>query len=170
MFVSLRYGQLDLVRLREAILHYLHEDPASEYRIIIGTDSSEKDGEWDFITAIVIHRVGKGGIYFWRRIVMAVGGKNKTKLVATNGKKRGFIRERIYREAALSLETADVFMHLFKRDGISKYDVEIHVDVGNFGETREMIHEVVGMIRGSGYICKTKPDSYGASKIADRHT
>lgn len=33
-----------------------------------------------------------------------------------------------------------------------------------------MITEVVGMIRGSGYDVKIKPQSYGASKVADRYT
>jgi len=33
-----------------------------------------------------------------------------------------------------------------------------------------MIKEVVGMVRGSGYNAKTKPDAYGASAVADRHT
>jgi len=28
----------------------------------------------------------------------------------------------------------------------------------------------VGMIRGSGYTVKTKPESYAASKVADRYT
>ncbi len=80
------------------------------------------------------------------------------------------LRQRIYEEAALSLETADDFLKVFKYNGISKLDVEIHVDIGNVGETRDMISEVVGMIRGSGFVCKTKPESFGASKVADRHT
>jgi hypothetical protein len=33
-----------------------------------------------------------------------------------------------------------------------------------------MIAEVVSMIKGNGYEVKTKPDSFGASKVADRHT
>ena len=48
--------------------------------------------------------------------------------------------------------------------------LEIHVDVGTKGDTREMINEIVGMIRGSGYSVKTKPEAYGASNVADRHT
>jgi len=33
-----------------------------------------------------------------------------------------------------------------------------------------MIKEVVGMVTGNGFTAKTKPDSYGASKVADKHT
>jgi predicted RNase H-related nuclease YkuK (DUF458 family) len=44
------------------------------------------------------------------------------------------------------------------------------VDIGEFGETREMIKEVVGMIIGNGYKVKMKPLAYGAFVVADRHT
>lgn len=158
-FTSPTFGQLDLSSVRLKILSFMENDPQSKYRIVIGSDSQPKnDDNFDFITAIVIHRVGKGGIYFWRREV-----------------KKGFrdlkyLRKRIYEEATLSLTTADTFLEVVKNDGITKFDVEIHVDIGNFGETREMINEIVGMIRGSGFIVKTKPDSFAATKVADRHT
>jgi uncharacterized protein len=52
----------------------------------------------------------------------------------------------------------------------AKYDLEIHIDVGPLGPTRDMIREVVGMVNGNGYVAKTKPDSWGASSVADKHT
>ena len=107
------------------------------------------------MTAVVIHRVGFGGIYFWKRII--------------DGKKY-VLKTRIYQEAALSLTCAQEILEVLKNDGYTKYDIEIHVDIGSNGETKEMINEVVGMIRGSGFPVKTKPLSYGASKVADRHT
>ena len=76
----------------------------------------------------------------------------------------------MYQEAIYSLTTAEEFLTLLKRDGITKYDIEIHVDIGKIGDTREMINEIVGMVRGSGYTVKTKPESYAASKVADRYT
>jgi predicted RNase H-related nuclease YkuK (DUF458 family) len=68
------------------------------------------------------------------------------------------------------LETAEKLLELCRNDGITKYDVEIHVDIGKFGKTREMITEIVGMVRSMGYTVKTKPESYGATKVADKHT
>ena len=50
-----------------------------------------------------------------------------------------------------------------------KFDLEIHVDVGTNGETRTMIQELVGIIRANHFEAKTKPESYAASKVADRH-
>ena len=163
-FQSPTYGKLTLQEVRKHILNYMKQSPRNKYRIVIGSDSQPKEeGTFDFVTALVIHNIGKGGIYFWKRKVKQNGYKHIHFSISR-------LRERIYEEATLSLITASEFLDIVKDDGITKYDVEIHVDVGQFGETREMISEVVGMIRGSGFICKTKPDSYGASKIADRHT
>lgn len=154
-FNSPTYGILSLLEVKKRILSFITQSPEAFYRIIIGTDSQVKNGGVDFVTALVIHRVGSGGIYFWQRKIV---------------KKKYILRDRIYEEAGLSLSLADKFLKEMKGNGISTYDVEIHVDIGQKGETREMINEVVGMIRGSGYQVAIKPDSYGASKVADRHT
>ena len=69
----------------------------------------------------------------------------------------------------MSMQTSENFINFFKLNGISKYDIQIHVDIGTKGETRDMINEVTGMIRSNGFSVKIKPESYGASKIADRH-
>jgi predicted RNase H-related nuclease YkuK (DUF458 family) len=132
------------------------QDKKAVYDIIVGTDSQKtKSGGYDFVSALIIHRVGHGGIYFWNRELVS--------------RKIG-LKERIYEEATRSLMTSEHFVTFFKTNGISKYQIQIHVDIGQKGETRELISEVVGMVRGSGYDVKIKPDSFGASKVADRHT
>lgn len=55
-------------------------------------------------------------------------------------------------------------------NGYAKLPVEIHLDVGENGDTKDIVREVVGMVTGSGYAAVTKPDAYGASKVADRHS
>ena len=156
LYNSTSYGLLELSQVRLRILDFMEKMPQEQYRIVIGTDSQPKNGSGiDFVTAIVVHRIGTGGIYFWKRIVEV---------------KSMVLRNRIYKEAAMSLSAAEEFLSVFEKDGITKYDVEIHVDIGNNGRTKEMIAEIVGMVRGSGFRVKTKPESYGASKVADRHT
>jgi len=156
MFQSPTYGSLELPQVRERILTFLSEEPENKYQLVVGTDSQPHNGAGvDFVTTIVVHRVGYGGIYFWKRIV---------------NKKRYVLRQRMYEEATMSLEMAETVVVLLHKDGVTKYDVEIHVDIGHFGKTREMINEIVGMVRGSGYEVKIKPESYAASKIADRYT
>lgn len=155
LFNSPTLGRLTLTEVRERILGFMAEEPEQKYRLLIGTDSQNKNGETDFVSAIVVHRVGRGGIYFWQRLIE---------------KKTYILRQRIYQEATLSLELAEKFLEITKNDGISRFDVQIHVDIGEYGETKEMINEVIGMVRGSGFAVEIKPDSYAASKVADRYT
>lgn len=49
-------------------------------------------------------------------------------------------------------------------------NLEIHLDVGTNGATKSLVKEVVGMVNGSGYPCKIKPDAFGAATVADRYT
>ena len=48
--------------------------------------------------------------------------------------------------------------------------IEIHLDIGEDGATRVLIKDIVGWITQSGYEAKIKPDSFGASTVADRFT
>lgn len=156
MFQSPTHGKVDLDKLKKIISQYMASDKGAKYEIIVGSDSQKaKNNSYDFVSALIVHRVGFGGIYFWRRELLD---------------RKISLKERIYREATMSLETSENFINFFKVNGISRYDIQIHVDIGHNGDTRDMINEVVGMIRGSGYDVKIKPDSYGASKVADRYT
>lgn len=159
-FYSPTKGELSLTDLIFDISEYIKKGPDHFYRLVIGTDSqirgSNGSSEITFITACVIHRVGFGGKYFW----------SKEKRI-----QKMFLRDRIYTETLLSLNFAQKLVPLIRKivpDGL--YELEIHIDVGPNGPTREMIKEVVGMVAGSGFVAKTKPESYGAYVVADRHT
>lgn len=155
-FHSQTFGICAPDELRRHIKTYMAGDPDRSYRLVIGTDSQAKNGSaTDFVVAFIIHRVGAGGIYFWKRIVES---------------KQYVLKQRMYQEAIYSLQAAEDFLVLLQKDGITKFDLEIHVDIGMAGDTREMITEIVGMVRSSGFVVKTKPDAFAASKVADRHT
>lgn len=159
-FYSPTKGYLSIPDVVMEIASFIDESPSSFYRLVIGSDSQIKrsngDAETDFVTAIVIHRLGRGARYFWKKEKMY---------------RAPVLRDKIYTETMKSLETAHELVPLL-REGISpaKYDLEIHIDVGPLGQTREMIREVVGMVNGNGFVAKTKPDSWGASSVADKHT
>jgi len=140
--------------LKEVIL-FIKSDPEKHYKIIIGTDSANH-GTTDFVSAIVIYRVGHGGRFFWRRIT----SKNKI----------NNLRNRIYQEVMMSLKLAGEVLFNISQNKELKFDFEVHVDVGSKGETKEMLQEIIGMVRGSGFEVRIKPESYGASKVADRYT
>lgn len=159
-FISPTRGKLSTKEVVKDISSYLHDDPQSFYRLVIGSDSQERriNGEKiaNYITAVVVHRVGKGGRYYWKN-----GTREKTHS----------LRQKIYKETQLSLETAEkVVPHIRKSlNGSNNWELEIHIDVGEAGDTRDMIKEVVGMVVGSGYKARTKPASYAATSIADKH-
>ncbi|OGZ92763.1 MAG: hypothetical protein A2528_00290 [Candidatus Staskawiczbacteria bacterium RIFOXYD2_FULL_37_9] len=46
----------------------------------------------------------------------------------------------------------------------------IHADVGEVGKTKEMVKEVVGLIRSNGFEPCIKPRSFAATVVADRYT
>lgn len=155
-FNSPTKGRMDLKGVAIEVLSFINEEPRHRYKIIIGTDS-EGRGRVDFVTAIVIHRVGHGGRYFWQRVY-------KNKLFA--------LRPRIYEEVNLSLNVAQKLLENLRKYLKEEFLVrglEIHVDVGRNGETRDMIKEVVGMVRGFGFNVEIKPNSYGASTVADKY-
>lgn len=54
--------------------------------------------------------------------------------------------------------------------GHTELNLEIHLDIGQNGQTKEMIRDIVGMITGSGFDAKIKPYSCGASTVADKYT
>lgn len=152
-----KYG---LTGLTDEIKKFIDEDASSFYSLIIGTDSQAKkisgSVETAFVTAIVIYRKGKGARYFWKKV------KELKRLV---------LRDKIYEETLFSLDVAGELVPIVREEiSPAKYDLEIHVDVGSLGPTRAMIREVVGMVTGNGYVAKTKPESWGASSVADKYT
>ncbi|MCS7239792.1 MAG: ribonuclease H-like YkuK family protein [Candidatus Bipolaricaulota bacterium] len=154
-YYSPTLGRLSFPEVVNEIIAMMEASPDDVYSIVVGTDSQTYYGEAEYVTAIVVHRVGKGGRYFWRRVVER---KPKT------------LRDRIWREAWLSYETAQALIQAFKQRGIFDCRLEIHVDIGRGGRTRELVEEVVGAIRGSGFFVRTKPEAYAASVVADKYT
>ncbi|MBI1730546.1 ribonuclease H-like YkuK family protein [Candidatus Acetothermia bacterium] len=154
-FYSPTKGRMSFEEVICDVVRIMESDLEAPYAIVVGTDSHSSVGEVDFVSAIIIHRLGKGGRYFWRR---------------TRESKIHTLRQKIYREATLSFELAKAVMEELKDRTLLDYNLEIHVDVGERGKTKELIDEVVGMIVGSGFSVKTKPDAYAASSVADKHT
>ncbi len=163
-FNSFTHGKITQEEVLVKIKEFLEEVPMATYSLVIGTDSHEKNktingtSELNLVTAVLVHRRGFGGKYFW---------------VKKNQKNIHSLREKIYAETMTSLEFASVFVPELKKTlngNAPTYNLEIHIDVGEHGDTRDMIKEVVGMVTGNGYVAKTKPYAYAASYVADKHT
>jgi len=138
-----------------ALTAIMEEDSKARYAIFVGTDSASGTREIDFISAIVLHKIGKGGRYFWTR---------------EKGIQMHSLRQKVWHEAWLSLELAQKLIAMLAERVALIYNMEIHIDIGENGRTKEMIDEVVGMIIGSGFSVMIKPHAYAASSVADRYT
>jgi len=156
LFTSPSKGQVTFHKMFEDLVSYTNEYPDESYKLIIGTDSHSLLNESViFVTAVVVHRIGKGGRFYYH--------KQKTCYMES-------LRQRIYYETFLSLEVATRMTEQLAQNGNCQLNVEIHLDVGEKGQTRDIIKEVVGMVIGSGYQACIKPDSFGATTVADRFT
>jgi len=152
--------KLALKEIVKRIVSFMAEAPERKYKITIGTDSELlKNKTADFVTAVVVHRVGNGGRYFWRRA--APTGKFHT------------LRDRIIKEVLISLEAAQLLFKALKEEVKKEpgalWNFEVHADVGDVGPTKVMIQEVTGMVRAYNFEVRVKPESYAASHVADRH-
>lgn len=155
-FTSPSRGQISFENMYADLVNYTNEYPDESYKLIIGTDSHSFLNDCViFVTAIIVHRIGKGGRFYYH--------KQKTRYMES-------LRQRIYYETFLSLDVATRLTEQLAQNGTHQLNVEIHLDVGEKGETRKIIKEVVGMVIGSGYQACIKPDSFGATTVADRFT
>jgi predicted RNase H-related nuclease YkuK (DUF458 family) len=161
-FYNPSLGQLPFAAVVSEIVNYLREKPGHQYEVIVGCDSSSSDSP-EFPLAIVVLKRGEGGRFFLKKI---------------SYQNRRFYtwKTRILEEVLLSCELALTLKEELERRTTAlaekpKYDFRyIHADVGEAGETREMIKEVVGIIKGNGFEPVLKPNSFAASNVADRYT
>ncbi|MCI3927172.1 ribonuclease H-like YkuK family protein [Paenibacillus sp. TRM 82003] len=154
-FMSPTWGMLSIEQMVRHIEKYLEEQPKAAHKIVIGTDSQTTHQATTFVTAVVIHRVGKGARFFFR--------KQRSKPMFD-------LRHRIYRETEYSLQLVDLLNEKGMSALLSTWPLEIHIDIGQKGETKSLITEIKGWVTSVGYVARIKPDSFGASAVADRFT
>lgn len=168
MFISPSKGKLELEEVVSDIVEYMGEFSRLGYQLIIGTDSQasatvrEKGAKIvDFVNAIVIHRVGRGGRYFWRRTHREYNYPLS-------------LKARMFTEANMSIELAVTSLQIFQECLAKAHiefepHIEVHIDIGMNGPTREVIKELVGLVKASGFEARIKPEAYAASTVADKY-
>ncbi|MBE4908919.1 ribonuclease H-like YkuK family protein [Bacillus luteolus] len=154
--------ELVLTRMKD----FMKKDPRSRYVLSIGTDSHVHQTETRFITAIHLHRVGKGAWGCLRNYNVKRPLKS--------------IREKISLETSFSQEIAYLFspedladlteIILPYADEGADLTIEIHLDIGSRGATKELIQDMTGRITAMGLEAKIKPESYAAFSYANRYT
>lgn len=155
-------GKIKSDQIIQEVINYLLEKPEKIYEIVVGCDSSSGEEPF-FPVVLVVLRKGEGGRFFIKKI--------------TYQKKKFFNwKQRILEEVFLSCQLA-----LFLKENLEKNIIKlnlkdklnyqfryIHADIGHNGETRDMIKEVISLIKGNGFEAKIKPESFAASTVADR--
>lgn len=154
VFISPSRGRLTFDQVFKDMTDFIKQNPDSKFKLIVGTDSQLRE-EVCYVTAIIILREGKGGRFYYAK------ERERTKLG---------LKQRIFYETSRSLSVAAKLAKKLAENGLSDPEIEIHLDVGEQGKTKDIIREVVGMVTGSGFDARIKPDSYGASKVADKFT
>ncbi len=153
-------GNLSFDGVVNEIISYISEKPEKFYDLIVGCDSSSGE-EPNFPLAIVILRKGEGGRFFLKKIHY----KNK---------KFYNLKQRILEEVLLSCQLALNLREALEKKTRGKnlnYQFRyIHADIGENGVTKDMIKEVIGLIKGNGFEAKIKPEAFVASVVADRYS
>jgi predicted RNase H-related nuclease YkuK (DUF458 family) len=151
-------GNLKVEGVIDELGNYISEKPEKFYDVIVGCDSSSGE-EPHFPLAVVVLRVGEGGRFFLKKI-------------AYKGRKFYNWKTRVLEEVFLSCQLALYLRENFEKK-VSQENFRfqfryIHADVGGNGKTKDMIKEVIGLIKGNGFEPKIKPESFVASTVADR--
>ena len=160
MYKSATYGDLELDMVPEKIRDYYNKMKhyQTPIKINIGSDSQNFD-KLKVVNVIAVTCEGHGGIFFYEI----------TRLDRTND-----VRRKLTIETNESLQAAMKLTEIFEGAGYREFrenvSLAIHIDAGwsETGKTKELIPELVGWIKGMGYDCEVKPDSYAASAIADK--
>ena len=148
-------GEMSFEQVRSTLVDAMEAHPEDRFELLIGTDSSSSTAQLVLVSAIVLHRIGHGGRYFW---------------TSRREKRAPTLRHQIWREAWLSFELAQLVMADLEAFSSLQFNLEVHVDIGKNGRTKELIDEVVGMILGNGMAVRIKPHAYAATAVADKHT
>jgi uncharacterized protein len=155
-FFSPSRGTMTLEQVVDDLLLEVSRHPDEQYRLMIGSDSQPKANRKSvkFVSAIILHRVGKGARYYIHREIVP---------------HMYSLRHRMFTEAGYSLQLGGMLSEALHLRG-EQWRIEVHLDIGSKGATKQLIREIVSWIQSSGYDARIKPDSFGASKVADRYT
>ena len=166
-FYSPSKGNLEFKEVIKEIYNYISDQPEFFYDIVVGCDSPSSDKPF-FPIAIVVLRTGAGGRFFLKK--MRYPDNFLKKFANINWKNR--ILQEVYLSCELALSLRETLEKEFGKATPSfNYQFQyIHADVGELGKTKEMVKEVVGLIRSNGFEARIKPQSFAASVVADRYT
>ncbi len=162
LFYNPARGYIKFNQVINEVFDYMKKDKSKQYEVVLGCDSSSGEKPV-FPIVLIVLRKGEGGRFFITKV--KYGEKESQRFKS--------LHERILREVYLSCELGLKFKEVLEKsaENLMKFNFQyIHADVGKNGKTKDMVKEVVGLIKSNGFEAKIKPESFAASVVADRFT
>ncbi|UFJ40505.1 ribonuclease H-like YkuK family protein [Brevibacillus humidisoli] len=124
------------------------------YEIVVGTDSQVRHRHTSFVIAISVIRTGSGGTFFYYRF-------QEQRITS--------LQQRVYMEAFHSVCLAAELREYLK-DRMLSIPIRLHFDIGHNGPTHKYVKRLMQLAKANDFEAHVKPDSFGASTIADKFT
>ncbi len=169
VFHNVSERRLSLDQVHERILRFMRQEPRGNYNLIIGTDCQVFPGYTNFITGIVIQRVGKGAWACYRQVILP------RELIS--------IKEKLSLETSYSEEIALYLIgdRLTEMENVvlpyvyqgATFDAYIDVDAGTdpaISKTAAYVEDMRLRVEAMGMKARLKPEAVIASAYANRYT
>mgnify|MGYP001034838694 CR=1 FL=1 len=151
-------GDFTFDEVCDAIKKFIVQNKQDEYKISVGSDAQKHKGFTRFVTAIMVHHVGKGGQYY---------------VLTEDVQFISSLRQKIMHEVGLTYQYKEMLKDELG-DFLKENNIHIkpHADIGEYGDTKKLINEIKGMFKGFGQEeeVEIKPYSNAASSIANKHS
>lgn len=125
-----------------------------EHQIIVGADSQQRRKSTHFVIAISFIHVGSGGTFYYQQFQIP---------------RISSLQQRIYTEAFYAVGLASELREYFK-NRMFAVPIRLHFDIGENGPTIKFVKRLIHLAKMNDFEACVKPDSYGASVVADKFT
>jgi predicted RNase H-related nuclease YkuK (DUF458 family) len=131
------------------VVAFVRENARDGQAVHVGTDSLQLARTTRFVTVVAILTPGRGGRALWRRQTVA---------------RIPSLRERLLREVWLSVELG------LSLSPVVPGALSVHIDANPVARHRSSayVQELVGLVVSQGFRAVIKPESWAASRAADR--
>ena len=136
-------------RAVEDVVDFVRDHARDGQVVHLGTDSLQRTRHTRFVTVVAILTPGRGGRAIWTR-------DTRPRIVS--------LRERLLREVWLSVELG------LTLSPVVPGPLHVHIDANPIARHKSSayVQELVGLVVSQGFRAVIKPESWAASRAADR--
>ncbi|MGC5326757.1 ribonuclease H-like YkuK family protein [Brevibacillus sp. SYSU BS000544] len=153
VFKSPSKGLMNKQQVFEELARAMTKAPG-KYEIVVGADSQLRRKNTSFVIAICFIHTGNGGTFYYQQF---------------QEPRISSLQQRIYTEATYAVSMASELREFFHECHIT-VPIRIHYDIGENGPTMKFVKRLIHLAQMNNFEAFVKPDSYGASVVADKFT